>query len=94
MLVWSKVPKRATAEGLSRSRNGELAFRGLRLAALRAAGGLLLSQPMVQAALAPLAPGCAVIPTLSQDLLPFPAAWLATSPSAVTIFCNFDSLNA
>lgn len=40
------------------------------------------------------APGCAVIPTLSQDLPPFPAAWLATLPCAVTIFCSFDSLNA
>lgn len=58
------------------------------------AGGLLLSQPMVQAALAPPAPGCAVIPTLSQDFLLFPDAWLAMSPRTVIIFCSLDSLNA
>lgn len=49
---------------------------------------------MVQAVLAPLAPSRAVIPTLSQNLLLFPAAWLAASPIAATIFCSFDTLNA
>lgn len=98
MLLWSKAPKPVTAEGLSRSCSGELAFRGQRLATLCQSQNKKLQEvccspsPWYKLLWLPW-PQAVPLSPLSQDFLLFPAAWLAMSPRTVIIFCSLDSLN-